>query len=147
MPIWLINRETDLLPVNYLHMVFTIPNKLNRLFLHHQVDCYNILFRVVNQVMTSFAANPDFLDARIGYTAILHTWGQNLSYHPHLHLAVPAGGITRNNQWKPARGDGKFLFPVGQLSNVFRAKMVSELRNYVQQVSNIANLGLHLLFD
>ena len=70
---WLDNREADLLPVNYMHMVFTLPDKLNPLFLHHQVDCYNILFRVVNQVMTGFAANPKFLDAWIGYTAILHT--------------------------------------------------------------------------
>lgn len=139
---WLISREADLLPVNYLHMVFTIPDKLNRLFLHHQVDCYNILFRVVNQVMTGFAANPDFLDARIGYTAILHPWGQNLSYHPHLHLVVPAGGITRNNRWKPARGDGKFLFPVGQLSHVFRAKMVAELRRYVRKENIIVEKGL-----
>ena len=129
---WLAEREADLLPVNYLHMVFTIPDKLNPLFLHHQVDCYNILFRIVNQVMIDFAANPKFLDARIGYTAILHTWGQNLQYHPHLHLVVPAGGITRNNKWKPSKGDGSFLFPVDKLSSVFRAKMVEALRDYVR---------------
>jgi hypothetical protein len=62
----------------------------------------------------------------------LHTWGQNLQYHPHLHLVVPAGGITQNNRWKPAKGDGSFLFPVDQLSNVFRAKMVEALRSYVR---------------
>ena len=129
---WLADREADLLPVNYLHMVFTIPDKLNPLFLHHQTDCYNILFRIVNQVMIDFAANPKFLDARIGYTAIMHTWGQNLQYHPHLHLVVPAGGITRNNKWKPSKGDGLFLFPVDKLSSVFRAKMVEALRDYVQ---------------
>jgi hypothetical protein len=129
---WLAEREADLLPVNYLHMVFTIPDKLNPLFLHHQSDCYNILFQVVNQVITGFAANSEFLDARIGYTAILHTWGQNLQYHPHLHLVVPAGGITQNNRWKPAKGDGSFLFPVDQLSSVFRAKMVEALRSYVR---------------
>jgi hypothetical protein len=113
-------------------MVFTIPDKLNPLFLHHQSDCYNILFQVVNQLMTDFAANPEFLDARIGYTAILHTWGQKLQYHPHLHLVVPAGGITQNNRWKPAKGDGSYLFPVDQLSSVFRAKMVKALRSYVR---------------
>jgi hypothetical protein len=130
---WIAEREADLLPVNYLHMVFTIPDKLNPLFLHHQSDCYNILFQVVNQVMTDFAANPEFLDARIGYTAILHTWGQKLQYHPHLHLIVPAGGITQNNRWKPAKGDGSYLFPVDQLSSVFRAKMVKALRSYVRE--------------
>jgi hypothetical protein len=129
---WLINREADLLPVSYMHMVFTVPDKLNPLFLQHQEDCYNILFRVVNQVMTGFAANPQFLDARIGYTAILHTWGQNLQYHPHLHLVIPAGGVTRNDKWKPSKGDGSFLFPVDQLSCVFRAQMVEALRSCVQ---------------
>jgi hypothetical protein len=129
---WLAEREADLLPVNYLHVVFTLPDKLNHLFLHHQVDCYNILFQVVNQVMTGFAVNPKFLDARIGYTAILHTWGQNLQYHPHLHLLVPAGGITRNNKWKSSKGEGSFLFPVDKMSRVFRAKMVDALRRYVR---------------
>jgi len=139
---WLAEREADLLPVKYLHMVFTLPDKLNPLFLHHQVDCYNILFRIVNQVMTGFAAKPKFLDARIGYTAILHTWGQNLQYHPHLHLVVPAGGITRNNKWKPAKGDGEYLFPVDQLSSVFRAQMVKALRDYVQEEQIKTTQGL-----
>jgi len=129
---WLMNREAELLPVNYMHVVFTLPDKLNNLFLHHQVDCYNILFRIVNRVINGFAANPEFLDARIGYTAVLHTWGQNLQYHPHLHLVVPAGGITRNNKWKPSKGNGAFLFPVDQLSSVFRAQMVEALREYVR---------------
>lgn len=128
---WLMSREADLLPVNYMHVVFTLPDKLNDLFLHHQADCYNILFHIVNRVMSGFAANPDFLDARIGYMAILHTWGQNLHYHPHLHLIVPAGGITRNNKWKPSKGNGTFLFPVDEVSNVFRAQMVAALRKYV----------------
>jgi hypothetical protein len=130
---WLMDRETDLLPVNYMHVVFTLPDRLNNLFLHHQVDCYNILFRIVNRVMNGFASNREFLDARIGYTAVLHTWGQNLQYHPHLHLVVPAGGITRNNKWKPSKGDGSFLFPVDQLSKVFRAQMVEALREYVRE--------------
>lgn len=115
-----------------MHVVFTLPERLNHLFLHHQTDCYNILFRIVNRVMNGFAANPEFLNARIGYSAILHTWGQNLQYHPHLHLVVPAGGITRNNKWKPSKGEGSFLFPVEQLSIVFRAQMVEALRTYVR---------------
>ena len=145
---WLAEREADLLPVSYLHMVFTIPDKLNPLFLHHQSDCYNILFQVVNQVLTGFAANSEFLDARIGYTAILHTWGQNLQYHPHLHLVVPAGGITQNNRWKPSKGDGSFLFPVDQLSRVFRAKMVEALKSYVrtEKIKTAPGL-LNSLFD
>lgn len=139
---WLMEREADLIPVKYMHVVFTIPDKLNHLFLHHQVDCYNILFQVVNRVMNGFAANPEFLDARIGYTAILHTWGQNLQYHPHLHLVVPVGGITRNNKWKPSKGDGSFLFPVNQLSRVFRAQMVAALREYVRKQTIHIDPGL-----
>lgn len=139
---WLMEREADLLPVNYMHVVFTIPDKLNHLFLHYQVDCYNILFQVVNQVMNGFAVNPEFLDARMGYTAILHTWGQNLQYHPHLHLVVPAGGITRNNKWKSSKGDGSFLFPVDQLSRVFRAQMVAALRKYVRKQTIHVESGL-----
>ena len=139
---WLINREADFLPVNYMHVVFTLPDKLNHLFLHHQIDCYNILFRIVNRIMNGFAANPEFLDARLGYTAILHTWGQNLQYHPHLHLVVPAGGITRNNRWKPSKGDGSFLFPVDQLSSVFRAQIVEALREYVKTEAIKVDPGL-----
>lgn len=145
---WLIARETDLLPVNYMHVVFTLPDKLSDLFLHHQVDCYNILFRVVNKVMTGFAANPQLLDARIGYMAILHTWGQNLHYHPHLHLIVPSGGITRNNKWKSSKANGTFLFPVDQLSKVFRAQMVEALRQYVRSNKIPVNPQLfNSLFD
>jgi hypothetical protein len=130
---WLMAREADLLPVSYLHMVFTIPDKLNKLFLKHQKDCYNILFRTVKRVMDCFADNPDFLGARIGYTAVLHTWGQNLQYHPHLHLVVPAGGITANDKWLPSKGDGEFLFPVKEMSKVFRAKMVAALRQWAKE--------------
>ena len=108
---WLITRETELLPVNYMHVVFTLPDKLNKLFLHHQVDCYNILFRVVKQVISGFAANPKFLDARMGYTAILHTWGQNLSLHPHIHCLVPAAGITLVGNMKKIGEKEKFLYP------------------------------------
>lgn len=145
---WLMAREMDLLPVNYMHVVFTLPDKLNDLFVHHQVDCYNILFRVVNNVMTGFAANRQFLDARIGYMAILHTWGQNLHYHPHLHLIVPAGGITDNNTWKQSKADGTFLFPVDQMSSVFRAQMVAALRQYVMLKTIPVQPGLFTsLFD
>jgi len=125
-----------------MHVVFTLPDKLNNLFLHYQVDCYNILFRVVNQVISGFATNPKFLDARMGYTEILHTWGQNLQYHPHLHLVAPAGGITSNNRWKPSKGDGSFLFPVDQLSKVFRVKMVEALQEYVKTEAIKVDAGL-----
>ncbi len=78
--------------------------------------------------MKSFAADHKHLGADTGMISILHTWGQNLSLHPHLHCIVPAGGIIKNQRWRHARGDGKFLFPVEAMSDVFRARFVSALR-------------------
>ncbi len=145
---WLMARESDLLPVNYLHMVFTVPQKLNKLFLYNQQACYNILFRTVKQTLDVFADNKEFLGARIGYTAVLHTWGQNLQYHPHIHLVVPAGGLTPKGKWLQAKGDGRFLFPVKGLSSVFRAKMVAALRQWSKD-ENIptSNRMFNSLFD
>jgi hypothetical protein len=89
---------------------------------------YKILFDTAWSVMKSFAADHKHLGADTGMISILHTWGQNLSLHPHLHCIVPAGGIIKNQRWRHARGDGKFLFPVEAMSDVFRARFVSALR-------------------
>jgi hypothetical protein len=93
---------------------------------------YKILFDTAWSVMKSFAADHKHLGADTGMISILHTWGQNLSLHPHLHCIVPAGGIIKNQRWRHARGDGKFLFPVEAMSEVFRARFVSALRAKVK---------------
>ncbi len=119
---WVMAREADLLPVGYFHMVFTLPGCLNSLCLNHPKVLYNLLFHAVRDTLFAFAADPKHLGAEIGYIAVLHTWGQTLTLHPHLHCIIPAGGITVKGNWKHARGNGSFLFPVKALSGVFRGK-------------------------
>jgi hypothetical protein len=125
---WIMAREADLLPVKYFHVVFTVPDKLNALFLNNQKAMYNNLLRVSWDVLSDFGNTKKWIGGRIGATAILHTWGQNLNYHPHVHYIVPAGALMPNNKWKHSRNRGKYLFKVEQLSNVFRARFVEQLR-------------------
>jgi len=125
---WIMNRELDLLPVKYFHVVFTVPDKLNELFLHHKRLMYNLLFTTVWDVMKDFGNDKKWTGGKLGMTAILHSWGQNLQFHPHLHLIVPGGALMANEKWKHARNRGKYLFTVEMLSNVFRARFVKALR-------------------
>jgi hypothetical protein len=126
---WIENRKRDLLPVPYFHVVFTVPDKLNGLFLYDPVGMYNLLFRSVWETMVQFSWTN--LYAETGMIAILHTWGQNLSLHPHLHCIVPGGGIDVKGKWKQVRisNNGKaFLFRVENLSGVFRGKFIYGLQ-------------------
>jgi len=109
-------------------VVFTVPDKLNELFMHHKELMYNLLFTTVTDVMKGFGNNKKWAGGKMGMTAILHTWGQNLNYHPHLHLIVPAGVLLPGGKWKHARSSGNYLFPVESLSDVFRAQLVESLR-------------------
>lgn len=139
---WVRKREADLLNTPYFHVVFTLPQQLNRLALHKPEMLYALLFKTANSVIQSFAANHKFLGARTGMVAILHTWGQNLSLHPHLHCIVPGGGITKAGKWKPLQRSDKYLFPVKAMSKVFRARMMAALR---QQVSLQLSLARSLV--
>ena len=130
---WVIAREADLLPVKYFHVVFTVPNKLNELFLYNQQAMSNLLFTTAWSVLKDFGNTKKWIGGKIGATAILHTWGQNLWFHPHVHFIVPAGALMPNGKWKHARNRGKYLFKVEQLSNVFRARFVEELRQLREQ--------------
>lgn len=125
---WIRAREEELLKVPYFHVVFTLPSELNRLCLYEPKLVYNLLFKTAWQVIKDFSSNQKFLGASPGMIAILHTWGQNLSLHPHLHCIVPGGGITRGGKWKSAKNKGKYLFPVKAVSKVFRARFVAALR-------------------
>ena len=125
---WIAAREAELLPVNYFHVVFTLPEALNRLCMHEPKKMYDLLFDTTWNVIESFAHDRKHLGAQAGMIAVLHTWGQNLCLHPHLHCIAPAGGLTIGNKWKHARGEGKFLFPVKAMSKVFRARFVAALR-------------------
>lgn len=130
---WIINREADLLPVQYFHVVFTVPDKLNSLFMNNQVQMYNLLFSVSWGVLKDFGKTKKWAGGKLGATAILHSWGQNLNYHPHLHFIVPAGVLMDNGQWKNTKSKGKYLFDVKQLSKVFRARFVNGARNLVNE--------------
>lgn len=125
---WIQAREEELLPVGYYHVVFTLPSELNLLALHKPRLLYSILFKTAWEVIRGFGENEQFIGAKAGMIAILHTWGQNMSLHPHLHCIVPAGGVSKEGKWKHAKNGLTFLFPVKAMSKVFRAKFVSELR-------------------
>jgi hypothetical protein len=131
---WIENRKQDLLPVPYFHVVFTVPDKLNSLFMQHPAMLYNILFASAWETIAQFSFTK--LLAETGMIALLHTWGQNLSLHPHVHCVVPGGGINFKGQWKQVSTseNGKvFLFRVENLSSVFRAKFIERLNNKLPQ--------------
>jgi len=130
---WILAREADLLPVKYFHVVFTVPDKLNRLFLGNQVLMYNLLFSTAWDVLKDFGNKEKWIGGKAGATAVLHTSGQNLHYHPHIHFIVPAGALMSNGKWKHSRNRGKYLFNVRSLSNVFRARFVAGLRLAIKQ--------------
>jgi len=128
---WIQARENELINTPYYHMVFTLPNELHSLVLKNQKRMYRILFQTAWTVVRDFAVNPKFMGGKTGMICILHTWGQNLSYHPHLHCVVPGGGINRKGKWKTAKGKDKYLFPVKSISKVFRARFMLQIRKYV----------------
>ncbi len=125
---WIQARQQELLPVPYFHVVFTLPDALNQLCLYKPADMYNILFESAWHVLNTFGHDPKWLGAQTGMISILHTWGQTLSLHPHLHCIVPGGGITKQLKWKHAKSDGKYLFNVKAMSKVFRGKFIALLK-------------------
>jgi len=125
---WIQARNEELLNVPYFHLVFTIPHEFNAFCLHNPKLIYSALFKAVWETLLQFSENKNHLGARIGMIALLHTWGQNLQLHPHLHCVVPAGGVLKSGKWKKSKNKGKYLFCVKALSRVFRAKFVGELR-------------------
>ena len=125
---WIQAREKELLDVSYFHVVFTIPHELNKLSIKQPRLVYAALFKASWQTLSQFAESPKHLGARLGMISLLHTWGQNLQLHPHLHCIVPSGGVTKNGHWKKSKNKGSFLFCVKSMSKVFRAKFVAELR-------------------
>lgn len=130
---WIIKREEDLLAVRYFHVVFTLPDKLNPLCLQYPAVMYNILFSSAWDTMETFGYDHRHLGASTGMTAVLHTWGQTLVLHPHLHCIVPAGGLTVQGKWRHTQGQGKYLYPRKALSHVFRAKYVEKLRQWLKK--------------
>ncbi|SFH42240.1 IS91 family transposase [Pontibacter chinhatensis] len=139
---WIQAREQELLPVPYFHVVFTLPDTLNQLALHQPRLVYDTLFEAAWQTLLAFATDTKHLGARPGMVAVLHTWGQTLSLHPHLHCIVPGGGLTKHGRWRGARGKGKYLFPVKAMSRVYRATYVRVLKEKLPQVDKELISGL-----
>jgi hypothetical protein len=124
---WLDERKKDLLPIPYFHVVFTIPQELNFLTLLNQKQLYSILFKAVSETLLELSRDHKYLGAEIGFTTILHTWGQNLMNHPHLHCIVPSGGLSLDgNRWINSK-EG-FFIPVKVLSRKFRGKFLYYLK-------------------
>jgi hypothetical protein len=131
---WIEARKQDLLPVPYFHVVFTVPDKLNGLFLYDPAGMYRLLFKAAWETIAQFALVKFHGDT--GMIAVLHTWGQNLSLHPHVHCIVPGGGIDYRGQWRPLKisATGKaYLFPVENLSRVFRGKFMAAMQKHIPQ--------------
>ena len=122
---WIRERASELLPVPYFHVVFTLPDAINGLVLHEPKLVYDTLFEAAWATIQKFAQRQGL---HMGMIAVLHTWGQNLSLHPHLHCIVPGGGVNAHGAWQNIRADGKFLFSVKALSKVFRGKYCEKLK-------------------
>ena len=123
---WLAEREADLLPVGYFHVVFTLPTEVADIAFHNKAVVYDLLFHAASETMLTIAADRKHLGARIGITAVLHTWGSALTHHPHVHMIVPGGGITLDGQrWISSRP--AFLLPVRVLGKLFRRLFLTSL--------------------
>jgi Putative transposase/Transposase zinc-binding domain len=123
---WLAARQADLLPVGYFHVVFTLPAEIADIAWHNKAVIYDLLFRAASEAMITIAADPKHLGARIGITAVLHTWGSAMTHHPHVHTIVPGGGISLDGRrWVYCRSG--FFLPVRVLSKLFRRLFLSKL--------------------
>jgi len=136
---WLAEREADLLPVGYFHVVFTLPAEVADIAYQNKAAVYDLLFRVASETMLTIAADPKHLGARIGITAVLHSWGSAMTHHPHVHMIVPGCGIAPNGaRWMSSRP--AFLLPVRVLGKLFRRLFLTRLIQ-LHEVGRLAFFG------
>ena len=129
--IWVDQQKKDILNAPYFHVVFTMPEQLHMIIYHNQKLLYNLMYKTVAETLMELAADKKYLGAQIGFFSVLHTWGQNLHFHPHIHSVVLAGGLDERNQWREA--SKKFFIPVRVLSKKFRGKFLYYLKQYYRQ--------------
>lgn len=130
--VWVDQLQHNLASCRYFHMVFTIPQELHQLFYLNQSLCYTMLFQGSAETVLKMAANPDFLGAQTGAVSLLHTWGESLTYHPHIHMLVPAGGLSEDGmEWIASKK--KFFLPIKEVSKVFRGILCKKLSNGVSK--------------
>jgi Putative transposase/Transposase zinc-binding domain len=141
---WIAAREREILETPYFHVVFSLPHELNALILQNEAELCGLLFRTVADTLVEVAANPEHLGAQIGFFGILHTWGQNMLFHPHIHCVVPSGGLAPGRKhW--IRGSDRFFLPLEVLKSVFRGKFVEGLKEaYTQQRLHLNGQIQHL---
>jgi hypothetical protein len=139
-------RQSELLPVPYFHVVFTLPSELDGIVMQNQRVLYDLLFRASAETLQELAADKKYLGAEIGITSVLHTWSQNLTLHPHVHMIVPGGGLTPDGKW--CNGSEKFFIPVKVMSRKFRGKFLSLFRRVkLEFLGSQAYLNDKLQFD
>lgn len=140
---WLEDRRKELLPVPYFHVVFTLPHELNALVLYNKSALYSLLFKSVWETVNTLGKDPKRLNGLMGMIAILHTWGQNLTVHNHIHSIVPGGALNNQGKWKSSKKT--YLFPVKVMSRIFRGIYISGLRTlYENNQLVIPNQEQHL---
>ena len=123
---WIQNESSYLLDSKYFHIITTIPYELNEIFLYNKKICYNILFKATSESILELSNDPKWLGAKVGITSILHTWGQTMEFHPHIHSIVTGGGL-KNNHWVACNKD--YLFKVQVLGSLFRGKFLNYLKH------------------
>ncbi len=139
---WILARKEDLLDCSYFHVVFTIPEELNSFCLKHPKELYEILFQASRETLFCFGKDPKHLGAQMGAISVLHTWGQNLSLHPHVHMIVPGGGFDKENQWKNCKSEGDFLFPIRAMAQVYRGKFMEKFIQFLKEKNTPIELSL-----
>lgn len=137
--IWVEKLIENTLPINHFHIVFTVPHCLNKICLWNDKLYYKILFSAVWRTLHSFGYSHYGVES--GAVAILHTWGQNLSLHPHIHCLVPAAGYSIQGKWKQIGQGGRYLYPVHQLSNTFKGKFLDSLKRELKKQSSLADFN------
>lgn len=132
---WIENLTSQLFPTAYYHVVFTVPHEFNALTLGNRKQMFKLLFDAASATLLQFSRDPQYLGATCGITSVLHTWGQDLSFHPHVHCIVSGGGI-KDNQWVEAkRKNEKFLFPVSAMKLVYKGIFLERLRQLIAKGS------------
>lgn len=126
--VWVDQRRKDILNAPYFHVVFTLPKELHTLIYQNQKLLYGLMQKAVSETLLELCLAPKYLGAQPGFFNVLHTWGQDLHYHPHIHTVIIAGGLTNHNQWK--QSSKKFFIPVKVLSKKFRGKFMYYLKQY-----------------
>lgn len=131
---WMEDRLKELLPVKYFHVVFTLPSELKSIALGNRTEVFKLLFDSASHCLLTLSNDPKYLGATPSISAVLHTWGQQLDFHPHIHCIVSGGGVDKQNRWKNLKkGDGKYLFPYKVMERLYKGYFLQQLNELILQ--------------